>query len=192
MNRAATVVVLREFVLADARMLIDWIDGPERLATWAGPAFSWPLDEAQLAAYAGESTGQRRIWTAVQSGSGEAVGHASLRLDPVHGIGRLGRVLVAPGARGHGVGTAMLDKVLASAFGELELRRVELGVFTHNADAIRLYERLGFVCDRVLRDVEHVKGRPWSAMQMSLTKPAPAVASPMVGPATVGSVFARR
>jgi len=159
----------------DALVLMTWIDGPEELLTWAGPAFSWPLDEDQLAAYAGESMGQRRIWTAVESGSDEAVGHASLKLDAVHRSGRLGRVLIAPGARGHGVGTAMLEKVLASAFGALDLHRVELGVFTHNTSAIRLYERLGFVCDRVLRDVEHVNGRPWSAMQMSLTKPAPGV-----------------
>lgn len=169
------MVELREFALIDAPVLMTWIDGPEELLTWAGPAFSWPLDEDQLAAYAREALGQRRIWTAVESGSGEAVGHASLRLDAVHRSGRLGRVLVAPGARGRGVGTAMLEKVLASAFDTLGLHRVELGVFTHNTGAIRLYGRLGFVCDRVLRDVEHVKGRPWSAMQMSLTKPAPGV-----------------
>ncbi|MHB1490482.1 MAG: GNAT family N-acetyltransferase [Cellulomonas sp.] len=173
--RAETVVELREFALSDAPVLMTWIDGPQELVTWAGPAFSWPLDEHQLAAYAREASGQRRIWTAVQTGSGEAVGHASLRLDPVHASGRLGRVLVAPGARGRGVGTTMLEKVLASAFGTFELDRVELGVFTHNAAAIRLYERLGFVCERVLRDVEHVKGRPWSAMQMGLTKPVPGV-----------------
>jgi RimJ/RimL family protein N-acetyltransferase len=69
----------------------------------------------------------------------------------------------------------MLVKVLASAFSTLELDRVELGVFTHDTGAIRLYERLGFACDCVLRDVEHVKGRPWSAMQMSLTRPAPGI-----------------
>ena len=65
----------------------------------------------------------------------------------------------------------MLTQVLAQAFGELGLERVELGVFTHNGGAIRLYERLGFVCDAVLRDVERVNGRPWSAMRMSVHKP---------------------
>lgn len=172
------MVELREFALTDAPVLMTWIDGPEALLTWAGPAFSWPLDEDQLTAYAAEATGRRRIWTAVQTGSGEAVGHASLRLDTVHASGRLGRVLVAPGARGRGVGTAMLVKVLTSAFDTFELDRVELGVFTHNTAAIRLYEQLGFVCDHVLRDVEHVEGRPWSAMQMSLTRPAAGAPKP--------------
>ena len=71
----------------DAPVLMTWIDGPEELLTWAGPAFSWPLDENQLAAYAREALGQRRIWTAVESGSDEAVGHASLRVDGVHRSG---------------------------------------------------------------------------------------------------------
>jgi RimJ/RimL family protein N-acetyltransferase len=171
------VVELRDFALTDAFTLMGWIDGPEELLTWAGPAFCWPLDQDQLADYAGESLGQRRIWTAVDSCSGEAVGHASVRLDPEHRSGRLGRVLVSPGARGLGVGTAMLGKVLGLAFGTLGLHRVELGVFTHNTSAIRLYERSGFVCDHVLRDVEHVNGQPWSAMQMSLTRPTPSPAT---------------
>jgi RimJ/RimL family protein N-acetyltransferase len=106
----------------------------------------------------------------VDSRSGEAVGHVSLRLDADGLNARLGRVLVAPDARGRGYGAAMLREVLALAFGTLGLHRVELGVFTHNSSAIRLYERLGFVCDHVLHDVERMNGRPWSAMQMSITK----------------------
>jgi RimJ/RimL family protein N-acetyltransferase len=167
-----SVIELRAFVLADIGLLTAWIDGPEELMTWA-PVFSWPLEESQLAAYAAESeTPGRQTWTAVDSTSGEAVGHVSLRLDAGGRNARLGRVLVSPGARGQGYGAAMLREVLALAFGPLGLHRVELGVFTHNSSAIRLYERLGFVCDTVLHDVERVNGRPWSAMQMSIAKPA--------------------
>ncbi|MFD5636666.1 GNAT family N-acetyltransferase [Streptomyces sp. NPDC127077] len=50
------------------------------------------------------------------------------------------------------------------------LKRVDLGVFSHNHDAVRLYERLGFRLDRVLSDVEHINGQSWSALQMSLAK----------------------
>jgi hypothetical protein len=35
------------------RVLMTWIDRPQELLTWAGPAFSGPLYEDQLAVYAG-------------------------------------------------------------------------------------------------------------------------------------------
>lgn len=135
--------------------------------TWAGPAFTWPLDDSQLAAYAVEPG--RRTWTGVGP-DGRLVGHASLRLDADGASARLGRVLIAPDARGRGYGAALLTQVLTIAFTRLDLERVELGVFTHNGNAVRLYERLGFRVDQVLPDVERVEGQSWSALQMSLAK----------------------
>ncbi|MFD3657726.1 GNAT family N-acetyltransferase [Streptomyces sp. NPDC058620] len=167
------MVELREFAAADVPLLMAWIAGPTELLTWAGPAFTWPLDESQLAEYAAESaTDRRRSWMGLETDSGRVVGHASLRIDAAVSSGRLGRVLVAPQARGRGYGTALLEPVLTAAFEELRLDRVELGVFDHNESAVRLYERLGFVVDRVLPDVERVDGRPWSALQMVLEKSA--------------------
>lgn len=64
----------------------------------------------------------------------------------------------------------MLDQVLTTAFTDLALDRIDLGVFAHNTSAIRLYERLGFTCDHVIPNVERVNGHPWSANQMTLPK----------------------
>lgn len=90
------------------------------------------------------ATRLRQSWMAIDPASGQVVGHASVRLDAQGASGRIGRVLVAPEARGKGVGAAMPARVLAAAFGELGLERVELGVWTDNSSAIRLYEGLGF------------------------------------------------
>jgi RimJ/RimL family protein N-acetyltransferase len=186
---------LREFEVADGALLKGWITGPVELLTWGGPSFTWPLDDTQLAAYAADSVaGRRPSWTAVDSATGEAIGHVSLRIGNVRSpnagahtetslsdpdslsSGRLGRVLIAPAVRGRGHAAVMLQRVLELAFGELRLERVELGVFAHNTSAVRLYERLGFQRDNVLADIEQVEGKSWSALQMSLQKPAPQVA----------------
>jgi len=167
------MVELREFTATDVPLLMGWIPGPTELLTWAGPAFSWPLDEGQRAEYAAESaTERRRSWMGRETSSGRVVGHASLRIDADVSSGRLGRVLVAPEARGRGYGTALLEPVLTAAFEELRLDRVEPGVLAHNDSAVRLYGRLGFVVDRVLPDVERVDGYPWTALQMVLGKSA--------------------
>ncbi|MEW2759003.1 GNAT family protein [Streptomyces sp. NPDC048399] len=161
------VVELRAFALADAGVIVSWISGPAELLTWAGPGFTWPLDDSQLATYVAEPG--RRTWTGVGP-DGRLVGHASLRLAADGLSARLGRVLVAPDARGQGYGAALLTQVLTFAFAQLGLEHVELGVFAHNGNAVRLYERLGFRVDQVLPDVERVDGQSWSALQMSLAK----------------------
>jgi len=53
-------------------------------------------------------------------------------------------VSVAKGYRGLGIGTRLIEAMLAWAR-EKGLRRIELKVFARNSGAIALYERLGFV-----------------------------------------------
>ncbi|MGW0395229.1 GNAT family N-acetyltransferase [Streptomyces sp. NPDC003042] len=160
---AASPLTLRPFHLGDAALLRSWITTEAELVTWAGPVFTWPLDDTQLAAYATEPG--RHTWTAVTP-EDAPVGHVSL-----NGT-RLGRVLIAPGARGQGLGETLVSHVIERAFGELALPEIDLGVWAHNTPALRLYEKLGFRTDRVLRDVEEVDGIPWTAVQMSLRSPA--------------------
>ncbi|RSS82001.1 GNAT family N-acetyltransferase [Streptomyces sp. WAC06614] len=165
-------LALRPFRPADdGPLLRRWVADRAELVRWAGPAFRWPLDDAQLLAYAAEPG--RHVWTAVAGPTGAPLGHVSL-LRRADGSGaRLGRVLIAPEARGRGLGEQLLTQVLDRAFGELDLPAVDLGVYTHNTAAVRLYERLGFRTEAVLPDVEEVDGVLWSALQMRLPRPTP-------------------
>ncbi|MFD9411355.1 GNAT family N-acetyltransferase [Streptomyces sp. NPDC059989] len=148
----------------DAPLLRTWVTSHAELMTWAGPSFSWPLDEAQLTAYAAEPG--RHTWTAVTP-AGDPVGHASIAGT------RLGRVLIAPEARGRGLGETLVSLTVSRAFGELNLPQLGLGVWAHNTAAIRLYEKLGFRTHDTLKDVEEVDGVPWTAHQMKLIAPDP-------------------
>ncbi|WP_411107745.1 GNAT family N-acetyltransferase [Streptomyces sp. cmx-4-9] len=143
----------------DTPLLRTWVTSRTALLTWAGPSFSWPLDDAELTAYAAEPG--RRTWTAVSPGAGP-VGHCSF-------LGtRLGRVLIAPAARGRGLGRHLVSLAVERGFGELALPEISLGVWAHNTAALRIYEKLGFQTVQVVEDVEEVDGTPWSAVQMTL------------------------
>jgi RimJ/RimL family protein N-acetyltransferase len=164
------VVELRDFAASDGELIRAWVRSPEELLLWAGPAFRWPLDESQLTDYAHESTGpSRHTWTAMESPRGIAVGHASVKFSHP-GEARVGRILIDPDRRGVGWGDALVHAVLATAFNEFGIERLDLGVFSQNTPAVRLYQRHGFKCHRLLRDVEHVGGNSWDAIQMRLTR----------------------
>lgn len=148
----------------DAPLLRSWITSRAELVTWAGNGFSWPLDDAQLAAYATEPG--RRTWTALTP-AGDPVGHVSLAGS------RLGRVLIAPAARGRGLGESLVTLALTAGFGELGLAAIDLGVWAHNTAALRIYQKLGFRVQRIIDAAEVVDGEPWTAYQMHLTAPDP-------------------
>ncbi len=61
--------------------------------------------------------------------------------------------------RGQGYGSEALGLALRFAFHEINLHRLQLSVFSYNARAIRLYERLGFTREGVLREFLHRDGQ---------------------------------
>jgi RimJ/RimL family protein N-acetyltransferase len=161
---------LEAFERADFDRLLGWIGSAEELMLWAGPIFRWPLDKAQLERYLSAAEGAeplRRIWRAVDGG--EVVGHVELNaIERTHRSATLSRVLVRPGLRGRGTGTAMVRRALAVAFDELALHRVDLFVFDFNASAIACYEGLGFRHEGWLRDCRRLGDRYLSSLVMSM------------------------
>lgn len=71
-------------------------------------------------------------------------------------IAYLGGVAIRPDLAGQGLGEKMMLDILAHARG-LGLRRVELSTSVFNERAIRLYEKMGFKKEGVLRNFCHLK-----------------------------------
>jgi len=164
------MVELEAFGRGDFDRLIGWVGSAEELMLWAGPIFHWPLDRSQLERYLAAAVGaepSRRIYRAVDAG--EVVGHVELNaIERTHRTTTLSRVLVRPGLRGRGTGTAMVRQVLSVAFDEMHLHRVDLFVFDFNASAIACYEGLGFRREGRLRDYRRLGDRYLSSLLMSM------------------------
>lgn len=71
-------------------------------------------------------------------------------------VAYLGGVAIRPDLAGQGLGEKMLLEILDIAR-EMSLRRVELSTATFNERAIRLYEKMGFEREGVLRSFCHLK-----------------------------------
>ena len=103
-----------------------------------------------------EARGDRHEFMIVERASGRSVGTIGLsRIDLVNRRAEYGVLIGEPGARGKGLAAEASRLLLGYAFGTLGLRRVYLHVFARNTDALRLYRRVGFQPEGVLR--QHVR-----------------------------------
>lgn len=102
----------------------------------------------------------------VAEAEGEIVGSLSVEASR-HGFGKLGMAVARPW-RGRGVGSALLETAITWAR-EQGLHKLTLTVFPHNAPAIALYRRFGFVEEgRRIKQFRRASGELWDAIDMGL------------------------
>jgi len=168
-------IILEPFSRKDMDRLISWIPSAEFLLQWAGPTFTYPLDRVQLLQYLAESENDESgclIFRAVNSDTGETVGHGELKgIDRRNHSARIARMLVGPvGLRNSGVGDSIVRELLVTAFEDLGLHRVELNVFDFNKPAIHCYEKVGFKKEGVLREARKHGDQYWNLCIMGILK----------------------
>ena len=190
-------VSLRAFTPGDCELLLGWIDSSDALYQWAGPwDFTWPLDLGQLLRDVHVQNDSRRL-LAVCDAVGELVGHAKLQVQLAHGLGAIGRIVIAPARRGRGLGSATMRELIRFGFDELGLHRLQLGVYTFNVAAVAAYRAAGFVIEGELRDTARGSNGYWNGFVMGmLASNRPTAAAPgddrngirRAGPADAGAI----
>jgi UDP-4-amino-4,6-dideoxy-N-acetyl-beta-L-altrosamine N-acetyltransferase len=89
-------------------------------------------------------------------------------IDWDNGRAEYGILIGEPNARGRGLAASASRQLLREAFGSLGLSRIYLHVLPDNAAAIRLYERLGFRREGLLREHAIKDGRRRDVVVMGL------------------------
>ncbi|NUR75587.1 MAG: GNAT family N-acetyltransferase [Thermoleophilia bacterium] len=104
--------------------------------------------------------------TTVAASGAEIVGSVHLDSSP-HGFGEIG-MAVAREWRGRGVGSALLEAAIEDARAR-GLHKVILSVFAHNAAALALYRKYGFVEEgRRVKQYRRTSGELWDTIEMGL------------------------
>jgi putative acetyltransferase len=112
-------------------------------------AASWDLDGTFVAVGGGEVVGSLHV------------AHSS------RGVGELGMALTREW-RGRGVGSALMDAAIAWARAQ-GMHKLSLGVWPHNAAAIALYRKYGFVEEgRRIKHARRQSGELWDIVEMGL------------------------
>jgi RimJ/RimL family protein N-acetyltransferase len=166
------MIALRPLEPEDCEALLPWIPSADALFQWSGPwDFRWPIDRDQLLRDLHAAHGRRVLFAAVDEAGGELRGHAMLTVQPDHGLGVIGRVLVDPGRRGGGLGTALMREVVRAGFDRFGLHRLQLAAYDFNTAAIACYQRVGFAIEGRLRDSTRGSRGYWNGYIMALLEP---------------------
>ncbi|HEX2298467.1 MAG TPA: GNAT family protein [Pseudonocardiaceae bacterium] len=107
----------------------------------------------------------------VEQLSGNVIGEAVLNeWDPDNESCNF-RICLVPGSPGHGLGTEATRLLVGYGFEYLGLHRISLEVYAFNPRARRVYEKVGFVAEGVLRDALLWEDERVDAVVMSILAP---------------------
>jgi RimJ/RimL family protein N-acetyltransferase len=121
--------------------LISWVDNEEQLMQFAGPEFTFPLTNEQLAKSLADKN--RYPFRVVNNLTNTSIGHCEIYLTDQSAY--FGRILIADKAqRGKGLGQQIVNLLLDFVFLKLNRATVQLNVFDWNVEAIMCYKKVGF------------------------------------------------
>ncbi len=132
-------VRFQRFDPAQVPELMGWFGNEPELRAWGGPDFRFPFTAATFREDARVDSIDSFSLVA-EGGVIAAFGQCYLRVERCH----FGRVGVSPRRRGQGLGTRLFREMTAWGLREFGPRELSLFVAKDNADARRLYLRLGF------------------------------------------------
>ncbi len=165
-------IELQTFTPQDFARLIPWLANGDEIIQWAGPNFTYPLDEKQLEAYwrvSQQVPVVRKIYKAVDTSTGQVIGHIELNnIDARNHSAVVSRVLVNPAERGKGISGEMIRLICAIAFDELYLHRLSLNVYDFNLPAIACYKKAGFAIEGLQRENTLSSKGYWNCYMMSM------------------------
>jgi RimJ/RimL family protein N-acetyltransferase len=173
-------VVLRPFRLdADADALREMLCDPEAFKLAGSGNSAAAMRDWDAAAEAGfrdwygsrNEQSDRLDLAVVDKASARCVGEVALNQFDLSNRSCNFRVLFGPGGRDRGLGTESTRLIVGYGFERLGLHRISLEVYAFNPRARRVYDKVGFVAEGVLRDALRWDDQWVDATVMSILAP---------------------
>jgi RimJ/RimL family protein N-acetyltransferase len=144
---SGSLVHLRELRENDLPLLVEWWhDRETAIRQVTGPIHPQPAAKvADMFRSWSQNAGAGLGLSVATRDAGELAGHVTLYGADVKDRCATFAIIIGPRYQGRGIGGDAIRTVLAYAFDELGLHRVELGVNGYNHAAIAAYAKAGFV-----------------------------------------------
>lgn len=166
----AAHVILRPLDADDADIMHDIFQSPE-VRRLTGSQQEVTLEQVRVWYASLQDKDDRADFGIILKDSGELIGEAVLnQIDSVNRLANFRILLDAERYAGRGYGTEATSMAVRFGFEQLNLNRIELGVYAFNAKAKRVYEKVGFVQEGVRREVLWRDGQAYDEVIMGLLR----------------------
>lgn len=157
----------------DFEAVASWMSDPIDHEKICGNAFDYPLSKEQFITFFvdGASPSKGRLCFKYVA-DGKPIGMASFtKIDRKNDHGQIAFVATAPSLRSTGLGSVMLNELLALGFDELSFNRIDLVVIESNKKAYQFYtQKMGFRDEGLIRDIIKVGNAYLSWHPLSMLK----------------------
>lgn len=155
---------LEPFSETYARTVLGWVRSPEELDAWASVAQFEPSPALLRKWHADPEVHPFLLFA-----EGRVCGYGEVWEDRAEGEAELARILVAPDARGRGLGRRFVG-LLAKRARDRGFDEIWLRVLPGNAPALASYRHAGFVRAKPEEEARFNEGQPRSYVWMRLPK----------------------
>lgn len=164
-------VILRQVRGTDAPGIYRCFSDPDAMRYIGTPLDDPECIKGIVEDYAsGHGNGTDLVWAIEERATGEFTGTAGFEsFSFLDGSAEAGFTLLKE-YRGRGYMTQAMEAIIAFAFGELRLNRIEVRIHPENAPALRLAERLGFKLEGTLRQSVSFAGEFHDQMVLSIIR----------------------
>ncbi|HVN87809.1 MAG TPA: GNAT family protein [Candidatus Binatia bacterium] len=168
--RIGSAIYLRPLEREDAPLFVTWLNDPEVTRTLnVYRPVDLPSEEEFIATIPKSDTDF--VFGVALIATDHLIGTTGLHdVDWKNRHASFGINVGAKHEWGKGYGTDATVLTLQYAFETLNLHRVRLLVYEHNARAIRLYENVGFQREGLLREDRYHEGRYWNTITMAMLR----------------------
>ncbi len=168
-----TRIMLREYRRDDLPWIRQWVNDPE-IVRYLSDIFLYPHSLESTEAYLDsvmEGNSDSRGFVIANRTDEAYIGQVNLdSIDWKNRVGRIGIVIGSSEYFGLGYGTEAMKLLIAFAFREMNLHRLELDVYDFNERAIRSYLSCGFQQEGRLRERQYKNGRYVDVIQMGILR----------------------
>ena len=165
-----TLVRLRPLEESDVDHIMTWVNEPEivgNLAAFTGSAFTRDQELAYVRRMIASTS--EVVFSILAADDGRYLGQCGIhQIHDRSKVGRLACILARREEMGRGFGSATVRALLEHAFATMKLHKLWLMVFRHNERGRRLYTRLGFQEEGILREEYFHEGGWHDMVRMSM------------------------